>query len=224
MLDRLLKENNRRRSTMKHYLVSQFGHPRSVVGSIVGILMSRKNRDRSDWAVDRLAVREEDVILEVGAGPGVTLQSIVQRVPAGFVAGIDHSPTMIRQARKRNREGITAGKIEVLCASVDAIPFPDNHFDKVFTINSMMFWPDRNIGLREVKRVLKPRGKLSVFYQPHGAKTTAQVGQQGERILNEVRAAGFEHPRMLVQEMKPVACTLVEGEKPEVSRVSEERQ
>ncbi len=209
---------------MQRYIVSQFGHPKGIVGTIVGILMSYKNRDRSDWAVDRLAVREEHVILEIGAGPGVTLQSVAQRAAAGFVVGIDHSPTMIRQARNRNREQITAGRVEVIRASVEALPFPDNHFDKAFTINSMIFWPDREGGLREVKRVLKPGGKLSIFYQPHGAKSTTQVGELGENIQDELRAAGFEQLRMLVQEMRPVACLHAEGEKPEVIRGCEERR
>jgi ubiquinone/menaquinone biosynthesis C-methylase UbiE len=199
---------------MNEHIVSQFGNPRGVVGHLVGILMALKNRARSAWAVDQLKIHHGDAILEIGAGPGLTLKSVAARVPDGFVAGIDHSATMVRQSSSRNRKGLEAGRVSVTRASVDLLPFPDNHFDQVFTINSMMFWPDPAAGLREVKRVLKPGGRVSVFYQPHGAKTTARVRELGERIRSEVRAAGFEDIILIVKEMNPVACLRVAGLKP----------
>ncbi|MDH3251541.1 MAG: class I SAM-dependent methyltransferase [Ignavibacteria bacterium] len=199
---------------MNQHIVSQFGNPRGPFGRLVGVVMALKNRSRSTWAVEEMQVNHCDAVLEIGTGPGATLNLVAARTSEGFVAGIDHSATMVRQARKRNRKGIAAGKITVTQASVSALPFPDNHFDKVFTINSMMFWPDPVACLQEVQRVLKPRGTFSVFFQPHGAKTTSRVHEIGEKTLADVRAAGFEETGLVVQEMKPVACLRVAGVKP----------
>ena len=80
-------------------LVDQFHHPRGVLGGLAGRIMARResNLARNRWTVDLLDLAPEDHVLELGPGPGVTLGVILERVPAGFVVGVDHSATMIAQ-------------------------------------------------------------------------------------------------------------------------------
>jgi SAM-dependent methyltransferase len=88
---------------------SQFAHPQGWRGWVVGHLMALKNRERSLWVLSLLGVRPDDRVLEIGFGPGVDIRRIAQRVRAGFVAGIDHSEMMLRQATERNRDVIPSG-------------------------------------------------------------------------------------------------------------------
>jgi SAM-dependent methyltransferase len=68
---------------------------------------------------------------------------------------------MVSEARKHNRTLINEGKLVLEQGSSASMPFPDNHFDKVFSINVMYFWDTPEEHLSEVHRVLKPGG---VFY------------------------------------------------------------
>ena len=53
------------------------------------------NDDR--WVFDLLQVHSSDRVLDVGCGPGVTLQLLAQRAHSGVVVGIDPSDVMLRQ-------------------------------------------------------------------------------------------------------------------------------
>ena len=77
----------------------------------------------------------------------------------GRIAGVDPSPEMIEQARARNVTAIEIGRVDLRRGIVERLPFDDNAFDKALAINSMQVWSDIEVGLREILRVLKARGK-----------------------------------------------------------------
>jgi len=56
---------------------------------------------------------------------------------------------MVEQARTRNVAAVQSGHVELQRGSAESLPFEDNHFDKVLTINSMQVWPDAVVGLRK---------------------------------------------------------------------------
>lgn len=58
-----------------------------------------------------------------------------------MVAGVDYSQTMVEQARKRNKSLIEQGHVEIKQGEVSQIPFDDQCFDKLFTVNTLYFWP-----------------------------------------------------------------------------------
>jgi len=90
---------------------AQFEHPTGWLGSVVGMLMSIKNRERSEWVLSQLAVAPGDRVLEIGFGPGMD----IARTAAGgaSVVGIDHSEVMLRQAFRRNADAIRAGRVDL---------------------------------------------------------------------------------------------------------------
>ena len=198
---------------MRRYIVSQFGNPRGIIGRVVGKVMVRKNRGRSKWVVSQLDIQRQDRVLEIGFGPGLAVQEVASIATDGFVAGIDHSAVMVSQANKRNAQAIAAGRVELKCGSVAALPYADGAFDKVFSINSIMFWPEPVENLKEIRRVLKVGGLCVVAQQPRWAKTEADVQEEAEEMQAQMTAAGFDSVRLIEKAMKPVKCLCVFGTK-----------
>jgi SAM-dependent methyltransferase len=108
--------------------------------------------------LDELAPGPDDVLLEVGCGGGVFLEWALAR---GCRAGaVDHSPEMVRLASERNRRAIDEGRLEILHASADRLPFPDDTFTCATMTGVFGFLPDPVAALAEICRVLRPGGRL----------------------------------------------------------------
>jgi ubiquinone/menaquinone biosynthesis C-methylase UbiE len=97
-------------------------------------------------------------VLAVGFGPGVGVAALVPRLPLGIVGGIDPSSAMIDQARRRNRAAVNEGRVQLVSAGAEAIPWPDDFFDGAVAVNSIQLWQPFDVSLHEVARVLSPRG------------------------------------------------------------------
>lgn len=193
---------------------SQFARPTGLLGHVAGWALAIKNEERSFWVLSLVDVQPGDRVLEVGCGPGVDVQRVASS--AAFVAGIDHSSVMVAQSRKRNRELIRAGKVEIRQAAADHLPFADKSFDKLFSINVAQFWADASVVLRECMRVLRPGGLTAMAVQPRwkGADEAA-ARVTGEWMESKLSDAGFVDLRMEMRQMKPTPVVCVLARKPE---------
>jgi ubiquinone/menaquinone biosynthesis C-methylase UbiE len=133
-----------------------------------------------------------DSVLDVGCGTGTLAIAAKKRVgSAGAVFGIDASPAMVARAtRKSARAGID---VTFANAVVEALPFPDAHFDAVLSTLMLHHLPRqvRRQCAAEIRRVLKPRGRLLVidFGRPqarHGI--LAHFHRHGHVDFADVRA------------------------------------
>ncbi len=125
------------------------------------------------------------VVLDVGCGPGAAV-----RAAAGSVAravGVDRSEPMIAIARRRS-----AGfaNVEFVAAGAEDLPFPNATFDRVWTIHAFHHWEDRDRGIAECLRVLKPGGHLLIVE----SETRTDHGLDRSRaadLADTLRSAGF---------------------------------
>lgn len=154
------------------------------MGRLGGVIMARMNADCGAWVAGLLEVRPGDAVLEVGFGPGVIIQHLAKLASSGRVAGIDQSQEMLEQASARNAVDIRSQRVALKCGSVESLPFADNTFDKVIAINSMQVWPDAVLGLREVRRVMKPGARIALGF-------TVYSGQHNSGLAATLTAAGF---------------------------------
>jgi ubiquinone/menaquinone biosynthesis C-methylase UbiE len=173
---------------------SQFGSPRGLGGWLAGQLMARKNAPMNRACVALLRPGPEDRVLEIGFGHGRTLAWLARR--AGFVAGVDPSPVMLRQASARNRAALRAGRVQLALASASVLPFPDAHFDRALAVNCVQHWDDPGRDLAEVRRVLVPRGNLLLGLRlapahPGRFSSPGFTAAQIEAIRAVVLRAGF---------------------------------
>jgi ubiquinone/menaquinone biosynthesis C-methylase UbiE len=169
---------------VRKLLMRMFGRPRGVLGRLGGVIMARMNRDAAEQVIEMLDVRPNDKVLEVGFGPGVAIQLLLDRVPAGSVAGVDQSQEMVRQAATRNADALRSRKVDLRYGSVERLPFADETFDKALAINSMQAWPDPRAGLQEIRRVLKRGGMVALGF-------TVNSGQPKEGVAESLAAGVF---------------------------------
>ena len=73
-------------------------------------------------------------------------------------AYLDIAETMVTEAIAFNAELVAAGQASFRLASAEAIPCPDESFEKVFAVNVIYFWPDPVRALSEMRRVLRAGG------------------------------------------------------------------
>jgi ubiquinone/menaquinone biosynthesis C-methylase UbiE len=143
---------------MANTIDTQFGYPTALIGVIVGHLMAIELKALHRAVVDILSLQSSENVLEVGFGPGTAIRRASKQ--SSFVAGIDVSNEMLQQANRRNRSAIRSGRVELVRASVAAIPFSNDRFNAVFEVNTFHLWEEPVAGVREIRRVLQTGGRL----------------------------------------------------------------
>jgi ubiquinone/menaquinone biosynthesis C-methylase UbiE len=113
-----------------------------------------------DWATrvaDAARIETGQRVLDVACGTGVLAREIARRVgPSGAVVGVDVNEGMLAVARRN------APRIEWRQGRAEALPFDDDGFDHVVCQFALMFFEDRRAAIREMTRVLRPGGQLTV--------------------------------------------------------------
>ncbi|WP_411148030.1 class I SAM-dependent methyltransferase [Streptomyces sp. A30] len=126
-------------------------------------------------AVADLGLREGDRVLDAGCGTGRALTPLRAAVgPAGVVVGIDLTPDMLQAAVQagRDRDG------RLLLADVTALPLRSRSLDAVFGAGLISHLPHPAENLRELARVVRPGGTLTLFHPIGRAALAARHGRQ----------------------------------------------
>jgi SAM-dependent methyltransferase len=191
---------------------AQFGRPTGFWGHAAGLLMTYRssNRRRNVWAVSLLDVAPQDRVLEIGFGPGLAILELSRLAQRGYVCGIDHSEVMLRQASRRNADGIRRGVVDLRLGSVGALPSFDTPFDKILAVNAVLFWKEPDARLRDLRELLRPGGLIAVAHQPRDpGATDATAAASGREIASALLRAGFSDTHVESLRLKPaVVCVL----------------
>ena len=198
-------------------LVSQFHQPHGLGGRVADWVMAHRgsNRKRNVWAVGLLEVQPADRVLEIGFGPGIAIRELARHTTRGVVVGVDHSELMVRRASRRNAAAVRAGRVELRLGNAEALPEFDAPFDRILAVNSLMFWDEPVTRLKELRGLLRPRGRIAIAFQPRGPGSTDETAARaGEEIAAHFATAGFTDVRVETLALKPTAVVCVLGVSP----------
>jgi ubiquinone/menaquinone biosynthesis C-methylase UbiE len=120
--------------------------------------------DRIVAAVDRLRVRPDGFILEVGCGHGFAVDLICQRLVTGKVVAIDRSSKMISAAVRRNAEHITSGRAEFHVCDLEDFDPAGRQFDAILALRVRLFHRDPTKARHLIAAYLKPGGRIVAEY------------------------------------------------------------
>lgn len=110
-----------------------------------------EGQDPRELAFAAVAETSPRRVLEVGGGPGELSARIAAELGAEVVM-VDLSPRMVELARARG--------VDAVVGDVQSLPFPDESFDCAVAAWMLYHVPDLDLGLAELRRVLRPGGRL----------------------------------------------------------------
>jgi SAM-dependent methyltransferase len=124
--------------------------------------MGRYSLQLSPQLADLAGVRAGQRVLDVGCGPGALTAELVTRLGPASVAAVDPSEPFVAAARARNPG------VNVLQASAEQLPFPDQAFDAALAQLVVHFMADPVAGVAEMARVTRRDGVVAACVWDHG--------------------------------------------------------
>jgi len=130
-------------------------------------------------------------VLDVGTGTGVLLPFIREAIGRkGWLAAMDFSFKMLQQAAQRHK----VVDAMLLNASAESIPFRSGQFDRVTCFAAFPHFPNKEIALLEMVRILRSKGSLTIAH----LKSTQEIAQLHGQIGGAVARDRLPEPEALL--------------------------
>lgn len=166
-------------------MANQLRMPSGFLAKITGNKMNASNELLYHLTLDNLQVKDGEHILEIGFGNGKFFRELNSKANNLTITGIDHSPNMVTEAVKINRDLHASGKLKTIAGSSNNLPFDDNSFDKILCINVIYFWENPALHLQEIHRVLKPGGYFCTGFRPKENLSKFPFAKHGFTLYTE---------------------------------------
>ena len=142
--------------------------------------------------VSRLQLKEYDDILEIACGTGRVTAHLAKSIKFETLIATDLNPDMIEVAK----ENVKSNKIKWMPANAMELPFIDAAFDLVVIQFGIMFFPDKQKGINEAYRVLRPNGKLifSTWDKPEAVPAIYEARRIIEDFLGDDLPVFYDIP------------------------------
>jgi len=153
-------------------LESQLSCPNGEIGKEVANEMNNSNIDMTISSIEAVKIKNENTILEIGHGNCGHLKEVLKQANNTHFFGLEISETMLNEAKRINAAFLTKNKVEFQLYDGGNLPFKNNAFDRIFTVNTLYFWKHPIKMLNEIYRVLKNDGVFALtFAQKEFMKT-----------------------------------------------------
>ncbi|MDM5192606.1 class I SAM-dependent methyltransferase [Bacillus hominis] len=190
-------------------LIEQAKNPRGTIGSSMLCIMNAAHTRLTNWALQKIHIREDAVILDIGCGGGKKIHSLSRLTPHGKIYGIDYSEQAVENSKKINTKDVETEKVIIHQASVSSIPYTTNFFNLITAFQTHYFWPDVEHDMKEVFRTLKPNGSFLLVAETFKIQYHMDKFKTTEELVNLFYKTGFTS----VQCYEERGCLCVIGNK-----------
>jgi ubiquinone/menaquinone biosynthesis C-methylase UbiE len=137
--------------------------------------IAEKDSKRLASLAQRLDIRRDDTVLDVGTGTGVLVPFLLEKIgPEGKLVCLDAAEKMLAKARAKNFQG----NIEYIRADISRTRFRDEVYNAVVCYSSFPHFQDKAGALQEISRVLKKGGRLFICH----TSSRASINRIHQRI------------------------------------------
>jgi SAM-dependent methyltransferase len=153
-------------------------------------------------------------VLEIGGGTGANLRHYGDGVTELTV--VEPEPAMARRLARKARAG--GRRVELVHAFAEELPFADGHFDAAVSTLVLCTVDDQRRALAELRRVLKPGGRL--LFIEHVRSEAPGVARWQDRLnrLNRAVAGGCNCNRLTLDAIRSAGFTVTEVERGELEK------
>lgn len=143
-------------------LAQHLANPQGEKGIEIGEMMNANNIGMTLESVRTLLIEDHEHVLEIGHGNAGHVKNILGLATGLKYTGIDISETMHKEARRLNQE--FDKQVDFVLYEGKKLPFENETFDKIFTVNTVYFWESPVEFLNEIYRVLKDDGTFVLTF------------------------------------------------------------
>ena len=189
---------------MKIPFFKQFSHPKGSLGKLAGFIMSKENQKLNKWAIGCLDIQRGDQVLEIGYGSGYSMQQMLNGDKNVFVDGADASEAMAQSAEKRLKPFIENDRARVMIGKAESLYLPENHYNKMLSVNNFTIWDDPERALGNLYASLKEGGRIVIMMQPREEQASPNMTRMmGEEIYHALTKAGFQRVSLSYRRIWP---------------------
>jgi ubiquinone/menaquinone biosynthesis C-methylase UbiE len=170
---------------LNRFLARQLARPGSILGPLLlAPLWNRRNAALNDAAFQAMGLKPTDRVLEVGFGGGYLIRRISVEVKTGLVAGVDMSEAMLAFVERKQRRLMAKGQLILKCAPAENLPFPDESFSQICSVNAVFYWRDPEQAFQEMGRVARTGARLTLCFTDKESLARRGFSRYGLSLLS----------------------------------------
>ena len=180
---------------LTEFLIKQSQKPSGLIGRVITKIWSFYFKKLSLWAIKQTTISDNYRILEIGYGGGSTIKNLLALNKNLEIHGIDISKESYRTAQRVHSDSIRKGSVQLKIGNVENIPYQNNYFDRVFAIQTHIFWKDIKKSFQEVYRVMSSNSTLIIASEKekiHYHMTDYRTSHEFSQLLTSIGFSKIE--------------------------------
>lgn len=180
---------------LTEFLIKQSQKPSGLIGRVITKIWSFYFKKLSLWAIKQTTISDNYRILEIGYGGGSTIKNLLALNKNLEIHGIDISKESYRTAQRVHSDSIRKGSVQLKIGNVENMPYQNNYFDRIFAIQTYIFWKDIKKSFQEVYRVLSSNSTLIIASEKekiHYHMTDYRTSHEFSQLLTSIGFSKIE--------------------------------
>lgn len=182
------KSNN---TKIIQYLIDQCRHPKGIIGNTMINIWNKTFVQMALWGLSNVKVQDTDVLLEIGCGGGMFINYLAKQKCASKIYGVDISKAAIQKATTLNKEFTKTNKVTLLQEKADDLPYSENMFNKIFAIQTHMYWTKIEVTIERIFKLLNVDGEFNIVCEKDKIQYHLPKYQKKEIMIKMLEQSGF---------------------------------